>query len=138
MKIGQNFTKNLLVLSENCLLIHNCILPLWCGNNPTFPGNSVFIFILSAKFADDLSGSIYKHIIAHRGTYHTQMSASGPATGTGKSLMQTMMMYIFYGEMQPSTTSLTEASFYAKLEEGDIFGKPIIFTDIANDNNAIF
>jgi hypothetical protein len=27
MKIGQNFTKNGLVLSENCLLIHNCLVP---------------------------------------------------------------------------------------------------------------
>ena len=85
----------------------------------------------SAKFADDLSGSVYKHIIAHRGTFHTQMSVSGSATGTGKSLMQTVMMYTFYGEIKPSTTSLTEASFYAKMEEGDIFGKLIILTDIA-------
>ena len=27
MKIGQNFTKNWLDLSENCLLIHNCLVP---------------------------------------------------------------------------------------------------------------
>ena len=83
----------------------------------------LYILHFSAKFADDLSGSVYKHIIAHRGTLHTQMSASGPATGTGKSLFQTIMMYIFFGEIKPSTTSLTEASFYAKMEEGDIFGK---------------
>lgn len=30
---------------------------------------------------------------------------------------------MFYGEEQPSTTSITEATMYDMLEEGNIFGK---------------
>ena len=51
------------------------------------------------------------------------MSVSGPATSTGKSLMQTICMLILNGEIQPTTTSLTEAQFYEMLDEGNIYGK---------------
>ena len=51
------------------------------------------------------------------------MSASGPASGTGKSLFQTVGMNTFHGEPQPTTTSMTEATFYETLAEDTLYGK---------------
>ena len=36
--------------------------------------------------------------------------------------MQTVNMLIFEGEVQPTTTTLTEATFYEMLEDGNIYG----------------
>ena len=70
-----------------------------------------------------LVGQLYKHIIAKQGQFSTQMSVSGSSYTTGKSLMQTVGMLMFYGEEQPTTTTLTEATFYDMIEEGNIYGK---------------
>ena len=37
--------------------------------------------------------------------------------------MQTVGMLMFYGEEQPTTTTLTEATFFDMIEEGNIYGK---------------
>ena len=54
------------------------------------------------------------------------MSVSGPAYATGKSLAQTLCMYMYSGAIQTTTTSLTEATFYELLDEGDIFGECLL------------
>ena len=82
--------------------------------------------MLLAVFVAHLSGQLYKHIIKIQGTFSTQMSVSGPSSSTGKSLMQTVNMLIFYGEVQPSTTNATESTFYETLHDGKpVFGKLI-------------
>ena len=70
-----------------------------------------------------LAGQLYKPIIDKQGAFSTQMSASGPASGTGKSLFQTVGMNMSYGEPQPTTTSMTEATFYETLSEETLYGK---------------
>ena len=50
------------------------------------------------------------------------MSVSGPVTQTGKSLMQSVCMLMFKGNMQSTTTTLSESCFYEILEEGNIYG----------------
>ena len=70
-----------------------------------------------------LAGQLYTHIIAKQGQFSTQMSVSGSSASTGKSLMQTVGMLMFYGEVQPTTTTLTEATFYDMIEDGNIYGK---------------
>jgi hypothetical protein len=74
-------------------------------------------------FVAHLSGQLYKQIIGKQAQFSTQMSVSGPASSTGKSLMQTVGMITFIGEVQPTTTTITEASFYEMLDEGNIYGK---------------
>ena len=51
------------------------------------------------------------------------MSVSGEAAGTGKSLMQIVGMLMFYGEEQPTITTITEATFYDMIEVGNIYGE---------------
>ena len=46
-----------------------------------------------------------------------------PATSTGKSLMMHINMLIFGGSEQPTSTTMTEATFFEMLEEGNIYGK---------------
>ena len=65
-----------------------------------------------------LSGQLYTQIFDKQAQFSTQMSVSGAAAGTGKSLMQTVGMLMFYGETQPTTTTMTEATFYDLIEEG--------------------
>ena len=74
-----------------------------------------------------LAGQLYSPIFAKQAQFSTQMSVSGPSAGTGKSLMQTIGMLMFYGEAQPTTTTMTEATFYDMLEEGNIYGKELFF-----------
>ena len=81
------------------------------------------ILKLSAVLAGHFAGLVYGPSIKKRGNFSSQMSVSGPATSTGKSLMQTICMLILNGEIQPTTTSLTEAQFYEMLDEGNIYGK---------------
>ena len=69
-----------------------------------------------------LAGQLYNQIFAKQAQFSTQMSVSGPAAGTGKSFMQTVGMLMFYGEPQPTTTTITEATFYDMLEDGNIYG----------------
>ena len=53
-----------------------------------------------------------------------QMNISGQATGTGKSLFQTIWMRVFKGETLPSLTSISESQAYIKLDAGEnIYGK---------------
>ena len=73
-------------------------------------------------FAAHLAGQVYRQIIERRANYSTQMSVSGPASATGKSLMQTVCMLVFTGKVQPTTTSLSEATFYEMIDEGNIYG----------------
>ena len=82
----------------------------------------MLILIVSAVIVDHMSGKVYTQIIEHRNNFSTQMSVSGPAYATGKSLAQTLCMYMYSGNIQSTTTSLTEATFYEMLDEGDIFG----------------
>ena len=69
-------------------------------------------------------GQFYGLIIKKLGNFFTQLSISGAATSTGKSLIQSCCMLMFTGEIQPPTTSLTETTFYETLSEGNhIYGK---------------
>ena len=70
-----------------------------------------------------ISGQLYTQIINKQAQFSTQMSVSGDVFTTGKSLMQTVGMLMFYGEEQPTTTTMTEATFYDLIEEGNIYGK---------------
>ena len=76
-----------------------------------------------AAIVAQLAGQLYRPIKSQQGHFSTQMSVSGAASSTGKSLFQTVGQHMFYGEEQPSTTSITEATMYDMLEEGNIFGK---------------
>ena len=76
-----------------------------------------------------LAGQLYSPIFAKQAQFSTQMSVSGPSAGTGKSLMQTIGMLMFYGEAQPTTTTMTEATFYDMLEEGNIYGKVLFILE---------
>lgn len=78
---------------------------------------------VSAVIVAHLAGQLYRPIIDMQGAFSTQMSVSGPASGTGKSLFQTAGMNMFHGEPQPTTTSMTEATFYETLSEETLFGK---------------
>ena len=52
------------------------------------------------------------------------MNVSGEATGTGKSLLQTIWMRAFKGDGQQSLTEITESQAYVKLDAGEnIYGK---------------
>ena len=82
-------------------------------------------YISLAVFVAHLHGAFYKHVIAKQGNFSTQMSVSGPATSTGKSLMMQANMFIFHGEEQPTSTTMTEATFFEVLEDGNIYGKYI-------------
>ena len=53
----------------------------------------------------------------------TQMSVSGSASSTGKSLCMTVGMLMFYGEQQNTTGTCTEAQFFDATEDGNIYGK---------------
>ena len=79
----------------------------------------------SAVIASHLAGQVYKPIIEKRANFSSQMSVSGPASATGKSLMQTVCMLVFTGKIQPTTTSLSEALFYEMVDEGNIYGRNI-------------
>jgi hypothetical protein len=87
---------------------------------------ATLIFIISAVIVDHMSGKVYIPIITQRNNFSTQMSVSGPAYATGKSLAQTLCMYMYSGAIQTTTTSLTEATFYELLDEGDIFGECLL------------
>lgn len=52
-----------------------------------------------------------------------EMSISGSASGTGKSLWQSICQIMFEGEQQASVSSITDSSMYEMLSEGPIFGK---------------
>ena len=67
------------------------------------------ITIPLAVFVAHLHGALYKHVTQKLGNFTIQMSVSGPATGTGKSLWMTLCMLIFSGSQQPTSTTMTEA-----------------------------
>ena len=69
-----------------------------------------------------MAGQLYSHIIDKQAQFSTQMSVSGTSASTGKSLMQTVGMLMFYGEVQPTTTTITEATFFDMIEVGNIYG----------------
>lgn len=98
---------------------------------------SVYHFF-PAVIVAHLAGQLYKLIVAKHGGFSTQMSVSGPASSTGKSLMQTVGMLLFYGEVQPTTTSITESTFYDMLEDGNIYGKIIARRRPAEKKAALF
>lgn len=52
-----------------------------------------------------------------------EMSISGGASGTGKSLCQSICQLMFEGEQKASVSSITDSSMYEMLSEGPIFGK---------------
>ena len=70
-----------------------------------------------------MMGQFYPFIIKKHGNFSTQMSISGSASGTGKSLIQSSCMLMFTGEEQSTMASLSEATFYNMLSEGNIYGK---------------
>ena len=79
--------------------------------------------LIAGVIVAHMSGQLYTQIFNKQAQFSTQMSVSGSAAGTGKSLMQTVCMLMFYGEVQPTTTTMTEATFYDLIEEGNIYGK---------------
>ena len=51
------------------------------------------------------------------------MAVSGEATGTGKSLMQSLWMIVFKGEVKTTISSITEAQAFEMLASGEnIYG----------------
>ena len=53
-----------------------------------------------------------------------QMAVSGDSTGTGKSLMQSLWMIVFKGEVKTTITSISEAQAFEMLASGEnIYGK---------------
>ena len=48
-----------------------------------------------------------------------QMAVSGEATGTGKSLMQSLWMIVFKGEVKTTISSITEAQAFKMLASGE-------------------
>ena len=86
------------------------------------------IYFLSATFAQHLAGEVYTQTIAEHSNYVTQMTISGEATGTGKSLFQSIWIRTFKGESKTSFTSISEAQAYEMLSRGEnIYGKYILF-----------
>ena len=81
------------------------------------------VFSITAVIVAHLSGQLYNQIYAKQAQFSTQMSVSGPASDTGKSLMMTVGMKMFYGVEQGTATTMTEASLYDVLEEGNLYGK---------------
>ena len=87
----------------------------------------IHILFVSVSFISHLSGQLYKHIIRIQGTFFTQMSVSGQAYSTGKSLLQSVNMLIFHGEPQPTTTSATETTLFETFHEGkNVYGKKVL------------
>ena len=81
-------------------------------------------FVFSATLVAHLSGELYVPIIDARTNFSMHMTVSGEATGTGKSLLQTIWMNVFKGGPQPTLTSITEAQAYDLLADGKhIYGK---------------
>ena len=78
-----------------------------------------------------LAGQLYRPIIAKQAQFSTQMSVSGPASCTGKSLMMSVGMLMFYGEQKPTTTSITESTFFEMLENGNLYGNMQLLCYIA-------
>ena len=67
-------------------------------------------------------GQFYPFIVKLHGNCSIQMSISGSASGTGKSLMQSSCTLMFTGEQQTAVTSISEAALYEMLSEGCIYG----------------
>ena len=65
------------------------------------------------------------------------MVVSGTATSTGKSLLQTVCMNMFYGKAQPTTTTLTEATFYQQLENENIYVREFTTRKVSSKSNTI-
>ena len=92
---------------------------------------------ISAVFASHLAGEVYTQIIDERATFSSQMVVSGTATSTGKSLLQTVCMNMFYGKAQPTTTTLTEATFYQQLENENIYVREFTTRKVSSKSNTI-
>ena len=79
---------------------------------------------VSATFAAHLAGELYVPIIKERSNFSLQMSISGNAYGTGKSLFQTLWTRAFKGKSEDPVGSCTEAQAYVKLDAGEnIYGE---------------
>jgi hypothetical protein len=71
-----------------------------------------------------LSGEMYTLIIEKQKNFVLQVSCSGDATGTGKSLAQSIWMITFHGEEVSTVSSITEAAAYQMLAKGqNIYGR---------------
>ena len=76
-----------------------------------------------------LSGEMYTLIIEKQKNFVLQVSCSGDATGTGKSLAQSIWMITFHGEEVSTVSSITEAAAYQMLAKGqNIYG--MIYTNV--------
>ena len=82
-----------------------------------------YISLFLAAFTYYLVGQFYPFIIKRHGTCSMQMSISGSSTSTGKSLMQTCGMLMFFGEEQPTMSSISETTTHEMLSDGCMFGK---------------
>jgi hypothetical protein len=81
------------------------------------------IIIFAAAGLAHLSGEFYKYIIEDNGNFTTQMVLSGSSTGTGKSLLQTIMIRAVNGCDKAPTKSCTESEAYEVLGMGEnIYG----------------
>ena len=70
-----------------------------------------------------LSGELYTLVIEKQKNFVMQISVSGDATGTGKSLAQSIWMITFRGEEVSTVSSITEAAAYQMLARGqNIYG----------------
>jgi len=85
--------------------------------NPKFKSAplAIYTFFMIGKF--------YPFIIQRRGNCSLEMSISGDATGTGKSLWQCICQNMLEGEQKSSVSSITDSSMYETLSEGPIFVK---------------
>lgn len=56
-----------------------------------------------------------------------QLTVSGEATGTGKSLLQSLWMIVFKGEQKTTISSISEAQAFEMLANGEnIYGENTI------------
>ena len=71
-----------------------------------------------------MAGEFYKFIIEDQGNFSTQMVLSGSATGTGKSLLMTIMVRSLKGCDKPSTKSCSESEASLVMSRGEnLYGK---------------
>ena len=80
-------------------------------------------FCTSGVSVQHLSGEFYPFIIEDHGNFSVQMVLSGEATGTGKSLAQSVHMRALKGGEICPTKSCTENEGYVILSRGEhIYG----------------
>ena len=79
---------------------------------------------IAVTFGNHLHGEMYELAIKSHKNYTTRCVCSGEATGTGKSLLQSVWMDVFRPEDAICVASITQAMAYQMLNDGEnIYGR---------------